>query len=319
MARTIEESQFRPKNKVIVGIATYKRPMMLEECLKSLVRIDKPQNVAVEVVVVDNDPMGSAKAVIDTISADSPFPMHYLTEKKRGIPFARNTIVKKALELDATEIAFIDDDEAVDGRWLKKLYEFYKENSCDAVAAPVEPILPENTPKWMRKTRYFSRKIEKSGTQIGCASTRNVLFSIEIFTKYKLRFDTRFALTGGTDTLLTKQLSLLGGKILWLDDVLVKERIPETRASQRWLLKRSLRRRINDVKFDLILRGKGYTLFFSYLSFFKNLLFGLGYFPLSLFDKYYYYFSLECFVNACAIVLGLSGYSYNEYKRVHGG
>jgi len=304
--------------KIAIGIITYKRSVMLGKALQGICTIEKPDPALLEVIVVDNDEMGSARRTVAAMIENLCYPLHYLVEGKRGIPFARNAVIKKAMELGATELTFIDDDEVVDKNWLKILYGFYKGNPCDAVAGPVEPLLPKNTPEWMFNTRYFQRKKVHTGVRVPCAATGNILFSMNVFTRYGLLFDTRFALGGGTDTLLTRQLTQKGGKILWLDEALVKEEVPPSKVTMRWLLARSFRRRINDIKFDFILKGKAYAYFFSYLSLFKNLIYAFAFLILALLHRKHLYSSLDHFAVAGATIAAVAGFSYNEYNRIHG-
>ena len=58
-------------------------------------------------VVVDNDADESSRAVVT--AAKLPWPVVYVVEPERGIPFARNRAVREAADSDF--VVFIDDDE----------------------------------------------------------------------------------------------------------------------------------------------------------------------------------------------------------------
>jgi hypothetical protein len=54
-------------------------------------------------------------------------------------------------------------------------------------------------------------------------------------------FDTRFPLTGGSDTELFQRLAADGARMVWCDDAIVHERVPRSRARVRWLVMRQFR------------------------------------------------------------------------------
>ena len=106
-----------------VAVCTCLRPRLLTEALDSLMGMTSPEEVEVVVTVVDNDPDLSAKATVDQYT-DAEFELYYVSEPRRGIPFARNTAVKTAISLDADYLIFIDDDERVKLDWMILLFNF---------------------------------------------------------------------------------------------------------------------------------------------------------------------------------------------------
>ena len=95
---------------VTVAVPTARRPDSLRRLLAAL-----PAAVAgappVEVLVVDNDPAGSARPVV----AASPLPVRYVLEPEPGSAHARN----RALAETATPVlAFLDDDVVPCPGWL---------------------------------------------------------------------------------------------------------------------------------------------------------------------------------------------------------
>lgn len=61
------------------------------------------------------------------------YSVYYEIEKGRGIPFARNNVLRRAKSLAITELIFIDDDETVDIDWLVNLWNYYLQNNVDVV------------------------------------------------------------------------------------------------------------------------------------------------------------------------------------------
>ena len=95
-----------------IGIATYRRPDMLRECLDSLA----PQlTEGVELLVVDNDPGASAQ---ETVEGYGRPDIRYAHEPKPGVVQARNRAVRDSA---GAYLAFIDDDEVARPGWITAL------------------------------------------------------------------------------------------------------------------------------------------------------------------------------------------------------
>lgn len=93
---------------VTIGVPTYRRPELLEALLRTLPsRIAECADlgIAVDVLVVDNDPAGSGRDV----AAGADLPVRYVVEPAPGIAAARNRILDECVDRDL--VAFIDDDE----------------------------------------------------------------------------------------------------------------------------------------------------------------------------------------------------------------
>ena len=73
------------------------------------------------------------------------------------------------------------------------------------------------------------------------AATNNLLLDLAQLRTLGIRFDDRFGLTGGSDTLLTHTLVKRGAQIRWCDDAVMRETVPVERATRRWALRRTFR------------------------------------------------------------------------------
>jgi hypothetical protein len=56
-----------------------------------------------------------------------------------------------------------------------------------------------------------------------------------------VRFDDRYALIGGDDTQFTRRLHAAGARLVWANDAIVVDQVPEERATARWLVRRHRR------------------------------------------------------------------------------
>ncbi|OXI66069.1 glycosyltransferase [Burkholderia sp. MS389] len=103
---------------VSVVVPTYRRPDLLERCLDALcVQVFDPTTY--EIVVVDDDPAGNARAVVDACRArvtDVPVIRYMTAPDTQGPAGARNVGWRSA---GGALIAFTDDDTIPDPDWLR--------------------------------------------------------------------------------------------------------------------------------------------------------------------------------------------------------
>jgi hypothetical protein len=99
--------------KISAAIITAKRPVQLERCLQSLLRLTRPPD---ELIVVDDGRDESTRRVVAEIRA--PFPVRYVTCDQAGVAPARNLASRVA---EGEIIAFVDDDAVVTPQWLESL------------------------------------------------------------------------------------------------------------------------------------------------------------------------------------------------------
>lgn len=97
---------------ISVVVCTRDRPAPLEVCLGYLARQDYP---SFEVLVVDNVPAGDTVQKLVEARAGEAVTFRYVPEHRPGLSWARNTGVTAAA---ADLIAFLDDDDEPDSRWL---------------------------------------------------------------------------------------------------------------------------------------------------------------------------------------------------------
>jgi GT2 family glycosyltransferase len=154
----------------------------IQECLTSLLYMEYPEERR-EIVVVDN---GSIDRTAEIIKR---FPIMYLQEKRRGIPYARN----RGIEASRGEIvAFTDSDCVVSKRWLYELVQGFERKEVGGVEGETVDYPPTNpAEKYMAKRRSYSRKMRLASPLSPYAVTANVAFRREVFDKIGV-FDSRF-------------------------------------------------------------------------------------------------------------------------------
>lgn len=228
---------------VTVCIATFRRPEGIRRLLQSLAALDLGPDGSdvpdVQVVVVDNDPAASALEALGPSPTGYRWPTTVLQEPVRGIPQARNRGVQVAVARGGY-VAFVDDDEEVDRRWLTELLTVARRYDAAAVAGPVVPTLPDGTPTWVVRGRFFDRPRHETGAPVEHFATNNALLRTAVVEQLG-GFDERLALTGGSDRELSDRVVAAGHVIRWADDAVVYESVPRDRVTLRWLLHRAWR------------------------------------------------------------------------------
>jgi succinoglycan biosynthesis protein ExoM len=220
---------------------TCRRPAGLTRLLGGIAQLRLPDPAPeLRIVVVDNDAEESARRICADAAGWLPFPLAYATEKRRGIPQARNAALALSLRR-ADFVAFLDDDEVPDRDWLTELLRVRAVSGADAVAGPVERVFEAAVPRWVEDSQLFVMRRHPTGTPVATSHTGNVLISTSSLAAMEALFDERFALTGSSDSEFFERFAASGHRIVWCDSAWATEWVPASRARLRWLVQRALR------------------------------------------------------------------------------
>ncbi|MBX0299472.1 glycosyltransferase family 2 protein [Cryobacterium sp. 1639] len=223
-------------DRVTIAVLTYQRPRDLAELLPALVRQAEEVDAAVDILIVDNDPAAGAREQVLRAGADAP--IRYRHEPAPGIAAARNRALD---ECTARWLIFIDDDERPTPEWLTALLAAQASHRAVAVVGPVVSRYDITPSRWVEAGRFFERRRMATGTPVTVAATNNLLLDLHWVRRNGLRFDTRFGLTGGSDSLFTRQLHERGGRMVWCDEAVVIDVVPAKRLTREWVLRRAYR------------------------------------------------------------------------------
>jgi glycosyltransferase involved in cell wall biosynthesis len=193
----------------------------------------KVQTPQVQIVVVDNDELASARKVCGAVSI--PWPMKYVVEPQRGITHARNRAIAEASSVDF--VAFIDDDEVPSAHWLDELLWAQAEFAADVVSSPVLPRYDPDVADWVRRGGFFDERVAATGTTRRACAANNVLVGTHVFRNVP-RFDDAFALSGAEDTHFFLRVGQAGHKIVWSQQAVVFEAVSAERGTVGWILRR---------------------------------------------------------------------------------
>lgn len=231
-----------PASRLVIGVPTFRRPAALQQLLDILgphldgvtALLDSPAEAYV--VVVDNDPVGSARAVATT----HPDPrIRYFIEPHPGVAAARNAVLQRCSELGADLLLFVDDDETPEPGWAVELVSAWKRWRVAGVAGPVMSRTDEPMDPWVQAGGFYTREHRaglRAGEPVRRAATNNLLLDLSVVRHLGLTFDDRFGLTGGEDSVFTGTLVERGFVIVWCPTAIVLDHLPAERVTRTYVL-----------------------------------------------------------------------------------
>jgi glycosyltransferase involved in cell wall biosynthesis len=128
---------------VSVVVCTFNRAALLRDTLASLEKLETEDQFRYEVVVVDNGSTDETPALLDETSRGYPVPFRGVREPKPGVAAARNRGIR---ESTGEWVAFFDDDQVADPRWLAELLALAREKGVRCVAGANRLLLPPGGP-----------------------------------------------------------------------------------------------------------------------------------------------------------------------------
>lgn len=229
-----------PKHKITICICTYKRPVLLVRLLSKIEGQKTEDLFTYDVVIVDNDDQQSAQEAVQCFYKQSQISINYYVESEQNIALARNKAITNAT---GDYVAFIDDDEFPDDRWLLNMFKAINQYQTDGILGPVLPHFEQEPPLWIFKGHFFERPTHPSGYVLAWENTRtgNVLLKNSIIKTSKILFDPMFG-SGGEDRDFFRRMIDNGYIFIWCNEAPVYETVPESRWSRSIMLKRALLR-----------------------------------------------------------------------------
>lgn len=221
-----------------VAIPTYRRPDMLAQCLDSLL----PQlRDDAEILVVDNDPEGGARASVEGRGHPG---LRYVNETAPGVVQARNRAVRDSR---GRYLGFIDDDEIARPGWIDALLR----HAAMGVPASFGMVIPRylgDVPAGLRAmidnlyTRDLGRPqdadVSDKWIHVG---TGNSLFDKAACFVSADPFSAHLNGTGGEDVWLVRSLVERGIALRWNPAAAVEEQVPAGRSSLAYVSGRRYR------------------------------------------------------------------------------
>lgn len=224
-----------------VVIPTFRRPAGLELAVRSLFSQTLLTSEAVDLVLVDNDPEGSALEVARRLADEAPeaLRLRILHEPRAGVANARNAAMAA---VRTPLVAFLDDDQSAPPHWLTELLAAHERAPAAVTFGPVHTALPDGVTRHVAYlSAFFAREPEHEDGLIdafyGCG---NALLDLTRLPRLDPMFDPRMNRTGGEDDLLFQATEASGGGFGWAGRAGVFEHVPESRARLGYTLRRAL-------------------------------------------------------------------------------
>ena len=290
--------------RICLAIPTFQRVQYLRNLLKAISELSAlPDTYELSILIVDNDPQASAREIVNAELEHFPYKLRYEHCPSVGLCNVRNFILTYA-KRHADFIAMLDDDELPERQWLKELLRVGEATSADAVVGPVPAILPEDAPRWLRAFRETEHPRFSDCQRLQDGWTSNCLVSIMRIVDSGLSFDPSLNFIGGEDQLFFRQLIRMGGAIVYAENAVVWEIMPEGRRRLLFILKRSFRRGNSLAMCDARMNGDSAQLFVRAAK--GVFAIALGIMTLAPFE----------IARGAGMLTGLFGFSYQAYKRV---
>ena len=225
------------ENGISCILPTFRRPEGLNAALSSLVAQSSISR-ALEIVVVDNDPDGSAREYVAKYAKTSPIEIVYLHISVPGVANARNGALNIAR---GRYIAWLDDDQEASTNWLSTLISTAKKYKAALTFCPTIARIPGVS----KYNDFYVSFFERAGPEIkegvldsffGCG---NSLMDLQYCGLPNPAFDLSANETGGEDDILFAHIQRQAGVLAWTRECYTHEDIRPHRVTPSYLRKRS--------------------------------------------------------------------------------
>lgn len=269
----IENTQHDRDNVCSVCIATFKRPELLRKLIQSLFDQKKIDDIILEIIVVDNDVEKSAKEIVAEYTNTSSKTISYYSQPIQNISLTRNMALDKS---SGQFIAIIDDDETADSYWIRNLIDTIERFNADAVFGYVTPVFNSNIAQWKKQRGIYFLPMGKTGDSPLFFYTTNCLVRSEKVDKFNLRFDPKYGLSGGEDSVFFHLLSEYEAKFVVCREAITYEVVPPYRTKLKFICNRYFQKGNNEGR---IINDSERNRFRKIMLLTKSLL-GIGYYGL---------------------------------------
>lgn len=249
----------QPAQRILIAVTTLNRPVLLGHALNSLALQICPNGAEIEILVIENQAPTTVEPIVAAVHC--PFPIHLISEGRRGLSYARNAALDHAISNGFDWMAFIDDDEEAPPEWIGNLHRGALSRNLDLCGGHTIPHNPHETltalQKYLlqgivnserQKSKRFARKVRTGADKTDCLSTANWMCKLSAVARAGIRFDLRLNLSGGEDMKFSQdsiKAGLVLGRIL---DAPVYDTAHTSRLSFAYLVKREKDQEITDFR-----------------------------------------------------------------------
>jgi succinoglycan biosynthesis protein ExoM len=225
--------------KIAVCIPTFRRPRQLARLLEALAQIDT--KASLRVIVADNDGKSHQGFDLCRDLTGYRWPLDGLIVRERGVVEVRNVLTAAALETEAEFIAMIDDDEWPAPNWLDAFVAVQGATGAEALGGSIR-FDTEFPAGWTAGFDGVSSIEHATGPIAMLEGAGNIFLSRTILDRMTPPwFDAEFGLSGGEDRDFFERLKREGCRFAWAAEALAFTRVPETRSTLGWVMRRAFR------------------------------------------------------------------------------
>ena len=230
---------------ISVIICCYNSESRIGPTLDSLLKQGLPEEVQVEIILVDNNCSDETVAVAGAVWNHPAWPLKIVKEPVPGLSAARDAGCRAAT---GTFLLFCDDDNWLASNYLQLAFDFMSNNpDCAAIGGWGDVVSDSDVeiPEWFDqfKTKYACGKTRSSGetdTLVGAGMflRREALDRLNAQGFKSVLSDRKGkALSSGGDLELTLVLRLHGWHLWFSDELYFKHYMPEGRLNEAYLLR----------------------------------------------------------------------------------
>jgi len=198
--------------------------------------------VEVAVIIVDDNPDGRAKEVIEGIDHQFLRGIHYVFSGAQNISKARNLGIDKALEL-GDWVAMADDDQTVVEDWFKALIAIQEKFDADCVTGPVFLRYEKGSASWLTDEPFetiLEATVKPDGAEVDVCSTGNSMIRGSFLIEHPdIRFRDDLGKVGGEDMVFYRAAIGAGLEARFSTDAICYGEQPASRESLKYQLKTS--------------------------------------------------------------------------------
>lgn len=241
---------------VVIGIPTYRRPLLLARLLDSLAPEIDGQDVLI--VVGDNEAGTRAAEVVRDSGLDAvcvPVP-------RPGISEVRNELVRTATRErpDWRHLIMLDDDGLVTPGWFAHLMAGVDRFGADVTAGPVLGELPAGASLLARNSVYAGRRRHPSGPVAMLNGAQNICVSRAVVDAIgDPWFPVHLGSAGGEDHFFFREVLDQGGTLAWCDEAAVTEPTPASRLATGVILRRAFNSNVVAAQTDRAFHGRAFV------------------------------------------------------------
>jgi glycosyltransferase involved in cell wall biosynthesis len=234
---------------ISIIICAYNAAARIEKTLEALQRQQFNQTINWEVIVIDNASTDNTAEIAETTWRRSPLTgIRIVREDQPGLMYARHCGLKAA----AYEIvSFIDDDNWVEQQWVEKIYNIFSaDEKTGACGGKIEAVFEKGEPDWfgLFENSFAVGSQAASAGYVDDAKGflwgAGLSFRKSLWTTLQQRGFKNLtvgrqgkSITAGEDTELCYAFRLLGYKLYYSPDLLLKHFMPESRMQFSYLEK----------------------------------------------------------------------------------